>query len=414
MKKKLFLAFLAVMLLSAIGIAVGLWLQPKPETPGPGQGQIVEPGGQLPENQTGTGQTGGDNGQPLPATPDNTVVPQSSNNPPAPSTPAPTLNVTGSLVSTASLGRISLGSDNKTVQFYDSSAGYFYGYQNGEKKLLSSKQFPQATEVVWDRAGNKAYVVYSSGKAIIDFKNNKQIDLPPEVESVSFSASGEQIVFKTNNSNFRDNYLAVMSIDGGGVKFIEPIGDKGADVQSAFSPNNQVVAFFRKGVSAERQEIYFLGQNNENFKAVPVPGRGFVGSWSPDGQQVLYQVHNLDTRFTPRLYVMGGSGDNIGSNNRSLSLATVVDKCVWQNITTVLCGVPRSLPEGSGYLPKLLDEVPDSLYKIDLTTGLSSFIGWPQAGSQDLSVKNPVVSADGKIMYFTDGLSGSLISIPLP
>lgn len=413
MKRKLIFIFFGIVILSAIGIAIGLWLQPKTTPPVTTQIETTDQTGKLPDNTTGAPNTGQNQEQPLVSQPQ-INNPALNTNPAAPEIPSQSLNLAGSLVSVSASGKLSLGPDSKSPQFYDSSSGYFYRYQNGSKQIISQKQFNNATDVVWDKAGTKAFVAYADGKAIVDFKNNRVIDLPPEVVAVNFSPTGEQIVFKTDSPNTHDNYLAVMNTDGSGVKFIEPIGDKGADVQTMWSPNNQVVAFFRKGTDAERQEVYFLGQNNENFKSVPLAGRGFIGNWSPDGQNVLYQVYNLDTNFTPRLYVMGGAGDNIGASNRALNLATSVDKCVWQNTSTVICGVPRSMPEGAGWMPKLLDAVPDSLYKIDLTTGVSSFLGWPQTGSQDISVKNPVISGDGKILYFTDGLTDSLVSVPLP
>ena len=101
--------------------------------------------------------------------------------------------------------------------------------------------------------------------------------------------------------------------------------------------------------------------------------------------------------------VEAGSG-GVGGSRRSLNINTWADKCVFQGDNTLYCAVPLSLPKGAGLERSIADTITDSVMKVDLLSGTSSFIGQPE---QATSITSLVVSADGSKLYYT-GEDGTL------
>ncbi|NTU99327.1 hypothetical protein HGA64_04995, partial [Candidatus Falkowbacteria bacterium] len=252
----------------------------------------------------------------------------------------------------------------------------------------------------WSPNKNKAVLEYPDGANIIyDFDKQKQITLPSHWKDFSFSPSGDQIVFKSMGQDVDNRWLATVNEDGSQIKGVESLGNKDATVYSEWSPNNQIVAMFTEGKDFNRQEVYFVGLNGENFKSTVVEGRGFEPKWSPQGSQLMYSVYSADTDMKPNLWVVDAQGDSIGNNRRNLNVNTWADKCNFSNGNTAYCAVPRSLDEGAGLFPELKDNTVDDLYQIDVTTGNKKRVAVPQG---DYTINNIMISQDQKYLYFTD------------
>jgi hypothetical protein len=69
---------------------------------------------------------------------------------------------------------------------------------------------------------------------------------------------------------------------------------------------------FQDASDYNRQQIYFIGLNHENFKSLVVQGRGFQSKWSADGNQLLYSVYTDVNEYKPSLWISNASGDSIG------------------------------------------------------------------------------------------------------
>jgi len=68
------------------------------------------------------------------------------------------------------------------------------------------------------------------------------------------------------------------------------------------------------------------------------------------------------------------------------------------------------LDTGAGFAPSVADAIPDTIYKIDLQTGLKSEIKQDSAGH---TISNMFVGSDGSKLYFTDKNQNGLFSINL-
>jgi Tol biopolymer transport system component len=171
-----------------------------------------------------------------------------------------------------------------------------------------------------------------------------------------------------------------------------------------------VVGDFKEGKDLDRSEIYFIGQNNENFKSMVVEGRDFRGTWSPDGSQMIYSVYNSKNGYLPELWISDASGDNVGNNRQNINLNTWADKCSFAGNGVVYCAVPQSLPEGAGLVPKAAADIADDIYEINLNTGARRMIATP-SGSHNIS--QIITTPNANYLMFTDSKSKLIYRLDL-
>lgn len=298
------------------------------------------------------------------------------------------------------------------VQFYDKGEGKFYKLNpDGTKTSLSDKVFHSVKDVTWSPDANKAVLEYPDGtKTLYNFDTQKQVTLPSHWKDFSFSPESDKLISKSIGLDPDNRWLVISNDDGSKATALEEIGTQDKTVYPSWSPNNQIVAMYTEGVDFNRQEVFFVGLNGENFKSTIIEGRGFQSQWSETGDKLLYSVYNSDDNLNPRLWIVDASGDTISQNRTKLDLQTWADKCTFASDTEVYCAVPNNLEKGAGLYPQLADKTDDSLYKIDLKTGSQKLIAVPD-GSYNIS--QIMVPDDQKYLYFTDKFSGSIYKVQL-
>lgn len=300
---------------------------------------------------------------------------------------------------------------NGNMQFYNESDGRFYRLgADGQAQALSDQQFAGASNVVWSPTDDKAIIEFPDGSKIrYNFSTKEQVTLPKHWEDFAFSPAGDKIVAKSIGLDADNRWLVVANDDGTKAKTIEPLGDNADDVIASWSPNNQSIAMYVKGLDFNNKEVFFIGQNGENFKSITTEGRGFEPKWSPNGSELLYSVYSSDNDYKPTLWLTSAQGDTIGANRRPVGLNTWAEKCTYAG-SAVFCAVPQSLERGAGLFPELSNNTPDLLYRIDPQTGLKSPIA---LGGGNYSMKNLSVSPDGSYLYFTDTSTNRLRRVRL-
>jgi hypothetical protein len=310
------------------------------------------------------------------------------------------LTQTSELNQTPSLGA-TLAANGRDLLYYDREDGKFYRVtKDGQATLLSDVVFNQVQKITWSPDKTRAILEYPDrAKIIYNFSANKQISLPKHWQDFDFSPDGSRIVMKSLGDNQDNRWLAVIDSQGTDAKKVAALGDKNETVYPSWSPNNQTVAMFTEGVSLDEQNVFFVGLNDENFKALTIEGRGFEPKWSPAGDRLLYSVYSSDNGLKPELWLTQAQGENIGAGRLKLNLQTWADKCVFASAADVYCAVPQQLEEGSGLFPELAKGVKDNLYKINVQTGLKKLMAIPDGY---FTMSNLIVSADGSYLYFTD------------
>ncbi|MCF7820362.1 MAG: hypothetical protein K9M44_02740 [Candidatus Pacebacteria bacterium] len=378
---------------------------------GPGSETATNTSGRLPE--AGQGQYGsGDINDPgnLPQEPTTDTDPgsQRPDQYPEPSLrddePSPIaiggVTKTTRISNTQTLGA-SLSADGRKLQYYDYATGQFYRLdQNGNTELLSDKVFHQVQNVTWSPQKNTAILEYPDGSNIVyDFDRERQVTLPAHWEDFEFSSSGDQIVAKSLGLDPENRYLIVSNTDGSEVKALEYIGENDDKVYPNWSPNNQVAAMYTKSLDFDRQNLYFIGLNNENFKSTVIEGRGLTAQWSEKGDKLLYSAYNSNSNLMPELWIVNAQGNSTGTGRKKLNVQTWADKCTFSNDRYVYCAVPKELPEGAGLFPELALRTSDDLYKIDTITGLKSLVAVPDG---NYNISELMLSPDNSNLYFTD------------
>ena len=303
-------------------------------------------------------------------------------------------------------------SGNGGVQYYDQNDGHFYQIdKNGKVVLMSDKVFHDVQSLVWAPTKDKAIITYPDGNKILyNFQTKQQVTLPANWQDFSFSPASDKIVSKSLGIDSENNWLMVSNDDGSKAKTLENIGDNYKTVYDNWSPNNQIVAMYTQGVDFNRQEVYFVGLNNENFKSTIIEGRGFDPKWSTTGDRLLYSVYSTDTNLNPKLWIVDASGDTISNNRQSIDLNTWASKCTFASNTEIYCAVPESLEKGAGLFPELADKTKDDLYRINLTTGTKELIAVPDGA---YNISQIMVPASENNLYFTDKKSNLLYTVKL-
>lgn len=381
------IGFLLLVILIALAIYFVFFRTPAPTT------NTTPPSVQTPSNT----QTG------LPSSPAGTPTTGTTTTTPPPSTvanggPTKTTQLTASAV-TAPI----LSSDGKGVSYYDPSDGRFYTIDaNGNVKRLSDQQFPNAQTISWDGGANEVAIEFPDGSNVIyNFDSQKQTTLPAHWTNFTFSPDGTQVEAKSLPTDPNSRALVITNADGSNTQVVAGLGDNADKVQVSWSPNNQVIAFSETGSAQSglgRSMVLPIGKNDENFKGLIVEGLNFHALWSPDGSQVLYDVTTASGTYEPTLWIVDGTAQTMGNDRRSLGLNTWVDKCTFVDNSTLYCAVPILLPTGAGLQPGL-NTSNDSVYKVDVTSGRASFVGYPAKSTQ---MSNLRVSTDGSKLFFTD------------
>jgi len=390
---------------SSIGIAVALYFMFfAPSTPGAEQTVPGQTAG------TGTLPTSGA-GTPRPTTPTTPTTP----------TDLGDLVADGGVTQTNQLttGRVSnvaLSGDGQNANFYNPNDGKFYTIDaEGNIVALSNTKFPEAESVEWNGDADKAVIEFPDGSNIVyDFGSETQVTLPKHWEDFEFSPTSDEIVAKSMGLDPNNRWLVVSNADGSNVQSLHALGENADKVTVAWSPNDQVIAFSdtadQPAGGLDRQIILPVGKGEENYPGLTVEGLFFTPNWSPDGKKLLYSVVGDYSDNKPLLWIVDATPATMGENRRSLGINTWADKCVFASSSVAYCAVPQSLPANGGMQRVLYEDLPDSLYKIDLSKGSSTLVAIP---ADDTTMNNLSVTEDASLLYYTNGATGTLESIRL-
>lgn len=298
------------------------------------------------------------------------------------------------------------------IQYYNKDDGKFYKIDSeGNVTALSDKVFHGVSNVVWSSDKNQSIIEYPDGNKILyNFATEKQVTLPAHWQDFSFSPSGKQIISESIGLDPENRWLTVSDPDGSNAKSLASIGTRDQYVYPDWSPNNQIVATYTKGVDFNRQEVFFVGLNDENFKSTIVEGRGIQSQWSTNGDRLLYSVYHSRDDYKPRLWIVDAAGDTIGSNRYSFDVSTWADKCTFASNTTIYCAVPQNLEKGAGLYPELADRTQDDLYRLDLKTGTKQLIAVPDDA---YNISQIMVPSAQNYLYFTDKSTGLIYQVKL-
>ncbi len=407
--KRILMIFLFILSVCAIGfILYVMFFKPSAVTPTPTE-QPTIPGaaGELTPSGESVPVTGG---TPIPS--ETGALPEAA--------PVAAGGVTQTIsLTTAPVTNITISSNGISVNYYNNEDGRFYTIdKDGNVVRLSGQQFPDVKNTTWNSSAEKAVLEFPDGSNIVyDFQNQKQVTLPPSWEDFSFSPTTNQIAAKSTALDSNNRWIVTASDNGSNVTPIQALGDNADRVNVKWSPNDQVVAFAdtsdligESSGNLNSRVIYPIGKNHENFKGLQVQGFGFSPSWSPSGKELVYSVYGDYSFGKPLLWAVDATASTMGDHRRNLGLNTWADKCTWGADTVMYCAVPQNLPDNAGLQPSLYEDLPDSLYRVDTTSGQILLLAIPD---QNQTMKNLSISEDQSLLYYTDMSTGQLKLIHL-
>lgn len=394
------LGFIGIVLVLGYALYALFFMAPAIEPAKPGQTPTTT-GNILPGSKDGAGTTGS-------STASGRLTGGSQ---PGDARPVSNLNQVREISQSPSLG-MTAGTGGSGLQYYNKQDGKFYRVDSsGNITALTDKVFHSVEKIAWAPNKNKAILSYPDGANIVyDFSSNKQITLPSHWKDFDFSPDSGRIVMKSIGLDPENRWLAITNEDGSQARKIEAIGEKDSTVYPSWSPNNQTIAMYTEGIDFNRQEVFFVGLNNENFKSLIVEGRGFEPKWAPKGDRLLYSVYSTDSDLKPELWITNAQGESIGTGRKKLDIETWANKCSFADTSTLYCAVPDNLQQGAGLFPELARNTTDKLYAIDVRTGTKKIVSTPEG---NFNISDIVVSDSGKDLFFTDALSEKVYKIDL-
>lgn len=310
-----------------------------------------------------------------------------------------------------SLGATIAG-NGQNVQYYNQDNGKFYKIdRDGNLTPLSDKTFFNVENITWAGNKDKAVIEFPDGANIVyNFSTNKQVTLPKHWKEFEWSPDSDSLVLKSIGLDPDNRWLAISKDDGSKIIPIDRIGNNDDTIYPSWSPNNQTIAMYTKGLDFDRQEVFFVGKNNENFKSLVIEGRDFQSLWAPQGDKLLYSAYSSKDGLKPNLWLANAQGELIGTGRKKLNIETWANKCTYTNSNAIYCAVPEKLEEGAGLFPELGKASKDRLFKIDPSTGLKTLVAIPDS---TYNMSNLIVSDDGQYLYFTDEKEKRLHKIQL-
>ncbi len=286
------------------------------------------------------------------------------------------------------------------VQFYEPNDGRFYRINPaGELEAISEAVFPEAETVVFAESGNTAVIEFPDGNNIVyDFETDKQTTLPAHWREFDLSKDGSTVVSKSFGVN---QDLVTVGSDGTGGRVVTDMGNNADEVKINISPNNETLAFSETGTAQSvfgRQEIFLIAPDGEASGRIIVDGTNFSPKWSPSGEALIYSVADQARNERPALWFVNTMSDQIGSGRKNLQLETWAEKCTFKDEVTLLCAVPREVPDYSGADYRFVTS-PDDVYQVNVTSGRITMVGSPVANHK---MFNLTISQDLTLLYFTD------------
>jgi len=305
-----------------------------------------------------------------------------------------------------------LNTKSNALNFYDYDDQRFYKLDaEGNKVQLSDKQFYKVQDVTFSPVKDQAILEYPDGTTIMyDFDQEQQYTLPNSWTDFEFNAAGDQIAFRELNVQEDYRWLSVANPDGTGKKLIQHLGENDEKIQINWSPNEQIVAQYPELDNLSRSIVYFIGQNEENFKAIYVDGADVRLAWSPEGDSLLTSSYSPSTGFNPQLQIVSyDPTTNEATAKKTINLETWADKCTYKDNETLICAVPTTMVSGAGMQPDVMKFTPDNLYEVDVNSGSTKKI---MENVQNYTMTNLSIGPDGNL-YFIDQNDGTLNKVSL-
>lgn len=290
--------------------------------------------------------------------------------PPTPTPPASTSNIvklTDDQVVSPVLFFNGLG-----ITYFDRSGNLLQGNfqdNNGQLTLTGKKQLAipakaNVVKIIWPSKGNdfiaqlrdsSGLPAGQAGKTSWSYFNSATgvyTDLPPQVQSLDWMPSGQQIMYTWLDNN--KSTLSLGNPDATNYKTLADMWEN--DDALSVSPDGTQVLYYETNSASTTNAINSVTADGKVWKSLVKIGQNYGVEWSPDGQKFLFAKKDTST-LRYQLWVYNLASGEI----KNLGLFTTVDKAVWdKDSNTIYAAVPTSGEIGYSNLTV------DGFFRIDI------------------------------------------------
>ena len=282
-----------------------------------------------------------------------------------------------------------------------------------DKTTLMTNLPGKPLRITWSSKRDAALVLMESSPTArwysINFSTKSLTPLKPEITKATWGSLGDKIYYLFKNSATKELSLNRANSDGSDWKEITKVGTK--DLFLGTIPQSNRISFWTRPNALE-ESFFDAIDTDGNNRAKLLSGR-FGGDylWSPNGERVIVSA-SLTKGGPLTLAVMNKNGGEL----QSLNIPTLISKVVWSSDSSKLFyALPGGLGEAllpNDYFEKNLASQ-DTFWQIDLGTGTSSRLLELGDIGQSFDSTDLALSADERILFFTDRVTKRLYRIEL-
>jgi hypothetical protein len=271
-----------------------------------------------------------------------------------------------------------------------------------EKKQLAIPSKSGITKILWSPKTQDfiAQFLDSTGSprfSYFNYKLGQYIDLPPQIISIDWAPSGEQVYYVWLQDNKAT--LSIASPDAKDYKVLTELWEPDNEIH--VSPDGTQILYFETNNSGVNNSINSVTSDGKVFKGLVKNGQNYGVLWSPDSQKFVFAKKDINSQGY-QLWVYNLTSGAV----MSLGVMTTVDKVVWDGASTyVYASVPNSPPTASNALTL------DKFYRVDINTLEKK--QYPQDAATPVDGRDLLISTSGDKLFFRNAQDGGLYYLDL-
>lgn len=268
---------------------------------------------------------------------------------------------------------------------------------------------PDGRTLVFAAAGNGGQDLYTLNLAT---RRVTRLTNTPECEAYpAYSPDGHSLVYAMRTSNREDapQFLYLRSLDGTRIRALTK-GTPAYDEYPSFSRDGKQIVFCRAqnfyhsqdgGSSWVNRVVYAVNRDGTHLRRLTTrPSNGMIRPrFSPDNRHVLFEDTHISPDFRSIMHIFQLDTRGIEPVR---TIAPFGENSEW----------PVFFPGGGeiAFVSDLSEPYTYRLYRMRLGTRSPTAIGPRARGAQ---IHNPVISSDGRTIYFLEGYDSSLWRLDL-